>query len=89
MVVLLRKTRLQIAHLNLECWSSLIGSLSSNGNENSLENTNIWEMVTILWLLLVPRILYCRQSTLQMDWESAVEVNMENKTFTVVCSRCR
>ena len=29
---------------------------------------NIWEMVTILWLLLLPRILYCRRSTLQMDW---------------------
>ena len=30
---------------------------------------NIWKMVTSLWLLrLLPRILYCWQSTLQMDW---------------------
>ena len=29
---------------------------------------NIWEMVSILWLLLLPRILYCGHSMLQMDW---------------------
>ena len=29
---------------------------------------NIWETVTILGLLLLPRILYCWQSTLRMDW---------------------
>ena len=28
---------------------------------------NILEMVTILCLLLLPRTLYCEQSTLQMD----------------------
>ena len=28
----------------------------------------IWEMVTIFWLLLLPRILYCWQSALQLDW---------------------
>ena len=29
---------------------------------------NIWEMLTILWLLLLPGILSCWQNTLQMDW---------------------
>ena len=32
---------------------------------------NIWETVTILWLLRLPRILDCRQNTLQMDLEEA------------------
>ena len=30
---------------------------------------NIWDLVTILWLLPLPRILYCWQRRLQMDWQ--------------------
>ena len=64
-----------------------LSSNEGNGNEKSLE-INMWEMLTILWLLLLPRILYCWQSTLEMDWKrSAVEVNIEDDRFTVVCSR--
>ena len=37
----------------------------SNGIGN--EKTNIWEMVTIFWSLLPPRMLSYWQSKLQMD----------------------
>ena len=42
---------------------------NSNGNKQKRHlKIKIWEMVTILWSLLLPRFLYCCQSTLQIDW---------------------
>ena len=51
---------------------------------------NIWELVSILWLWLLPRIPYCWQST-PCKWTGRrpVEENRENERFNVVCSRCR
>ena len=60
--------------------------------------TNVWEMVTILWLLLLLRILYCWQSTLQMDrekcrWSKYREREIhccvfKDKTLNLGISRC-
>ena len=46
---------------------------------------NIWEMVTIFLLFLLPRTEHAAKST----GRSAVEVNIENERFPVMCSRCR
>ena len=41
---------------------------------------NTLAMMTILWLLLLVRILYCWQSTLQMEsGKSPVEANLGNE----------
>ena len=47
-------------------------------------------MVTILQHFLLARILSCRQATLKI-WtgRNAVEVSIEKKKITVVCSLCR
>jgi len=51
---------------------------------------NIWEIVTIL-LLFLPRIPYFSSDRARGKWtgRSAVEGNIENERFAVVCSRCR
>ena len=44
-------------------------------------------MVTILWLLLLPHILYCWHSTLQMDWyERRWSKYREWKIYCFVCT---
>ena len=48
---------------------------------------NIWEMVTILRLLLLPRTFIIDRAHYKWTDTSAVYVNLENETFTVVCSR--
>ena len=46
-----------------------MGSLSKDHSDGiGSEKTNIWEMVTILWSLVPPRMLSYWQSKLQMDW---------------------
>ena len=50
---------------------------------------NIWKMVTILWLLLLPRTIMVDREWCKWTGRSAVEASIENETFTVVCSRCR
>ena len=50
---------------------------------------NIWEMVTILGLLLLRRILIIDRALCKWTDRSAVEVSIENERFTVVCSRYR
>ena len=49
------------------CLSSLIQQQRQQRQRKRHLKINIWEMVTILLLLLLTRIFDCRQSTLQMD----------------------
>ena len=49
-------------------WAEWSGQEKQQRRQRNLTWKNDWEMVTILWLVLLPGILYCWQSTLQMDW---------------------
>ena len=82
------------------CNKCLLWSLSSNdGNANENERhfkINTWEMVTILGLLLLPRILCCWQSMLQVDWykrrwsiDLLLCAHIVVKTFNLEISRYR
>ena len=52
--------------------------------------SNIWATVSMRWLLLVASCLCCwRKARYKWTGGSAVEVNIENDRFTMVCSRCR
>ena len=52
--------------------------------------TNIWEMVTILlyYCFFVASLIFDRARG-KWTGRSAVEVNIVNERFAVVCSRCR
>ena len=47
----------------------------------------IWEMVTILRLLLLPRTFIVDRAHCKRTGTSAVKVNKKSEIFTVVCSR--
>lgn len=64
---------LSILYVSQSFWSyqrremACFSIIHSTATKTSLK-INISEMMTILWSLRLPRILYCRQCTLQMDW---------------------
>ena len=45
--------------------------------------------MTILWLLVLPRTFIVDTARCKWTDRSAIEVNLENERFTVICSRCR